>query len=139
MGLAIAGVFLPGMPTTVFVITAAYCFSRSSLRFERWLRENALLGPFLHRVASGGGMPRSAKRAALTAMWTAIVVSSIVLAGVHWAAVAATIGLGVVGTLTILFSVRSAPGLQDAPGEKWSGRLDSNQRPLGPEPSALPD
>jgi len=22
--------------------------------------------------------------------------------------------------------------------EKWSGRLDLNQRPLGPEPSALP-
>src|SRR5688572_29680374 len=25
-----------------------------------------------------------------------------------------------------------------SPNEKWSGRLDSNQRPLGPEPSALP-
>jgi uncharacterized membrane protein YbaN (DUF454 family) len=116
VGLAIAGVFVPGMPTTVFVISAAYCFSRSSSRFERWLRENALLGPFLHRVTNGSGMLRTAKRAALTAMWTAIAVSSVVLASVHWAAVAATIGLGVVGTLTILYGVRTAPELQDAPG-----------------------
>src|SRR5262245_53229469 len=26
----------------------------------------------------------------------------------------------------------------EAPGQNWSGRVDSNHRPLGPEPSALP-
>ncbi len=104
---AVAGALLPGLPTTVFVIAAAWCFSRSSRRFELWLRENPLLGPFLRRVTPGGGMPASAKRAALMAMWTAILVSSAILAGVHWAAVIATIGLGVVGTLSILFAVRT--------------------------------
>jgi uncharacterized membrane protein YbaN (DUF454 family) len=97
------------MPTTVFVLAAAYCFSRSSPRFERWLREHPLLGPFLRRVAPGGGMPASAKRAALMAMWTAILLSSAVLAGVHWAASVTTIGLGVVGTLSILFAIRTVP------------------------------
>ncbi len=104
---AVAGALLPGLPTTVFVIAAAWCFSRSSSRFEAWLRENPLLGPFLRRVTPGGGMPASAKRAALMAMWTAILVSSAILAGVHWVAVLATIGLGVVGTLSILFAVRT--------------------------------
>jgi len=104
---AFAGALLPGLPTTVFVIAAAWCFSRSSRRFELWLREHALLGPFLRRVTPGGGMPAAAKRSALMAMWTAILVSSAVLAGVHWAAVFATIGLGVVGTLSILFAVRT--------------------------------
>ena len=107
---AVAGALLPGLPTTVFVIAAAYCFSRSSRRFEQWLRENPLLGPFLRRVAPGGGMPASAKRAALMAMWTAILLSSAVLAGVHWAAVAATIGLGLVGSVSIVFAVRTIPG-----------------------------
>jgi uncharacterized protein len=106
---AVAGTLLPGLPTTVFVIAAAYCFSRSSRRFEQWLRQNALLGPILARVAPGGGMPTSAKRAALTAMWIAIAVSSVILAGVHWAAALVTIGLGVVGTLSILFAVRTQP------------------------------
>ena len=50
VALALVGAFVPGMPTTVFVIAAAYCFSRSSPRFERWLREHPLLGPFLRRV-----------------------------------------------------------------------------------------
>jgi uncharacterized membrane protein YbaN (DUF454 family) len=105
---AVAGALLPGLPTTVFVIAAAWCFSRSSRRFELWLRENPLLGPFLQRVTPDGGMPASAKRAALMAMWTAVLVSSAILAGVHWGAVLATIGLGVVGTLSILFAVRTA-------------------------------
>jgi uncharacterized membrane protein YbaN (DUF454 family) len=105
VALAVAGALLPGLPTTVFVIAAAWCFSRSSQRFEVWLRENRLLGPFLRRVTPGRGMPSSAKRAALLAMWTAILASSAILAGVHWAAVIATIGLGVVGTFSILFAV----------------------------------
>jgi Protein of unknown function (DUF454) len=49
------------------------CFSRSSARFERWLRANRWLGPSLQRWASGDGMPRSAKQAALAVMWTAVV------------------------------------------------------------------
>jgi hypothetical protein len=54
-------------------------------------------------------MPVSAKRAVLTTMWTAILVSSVLLAGVHRAAVLATIGLGLVGTVAILFAVRTTP------------------------------
>jgi hypothetical protein len=42
-------------------------------------------------------------------MWIAIALSSAILAGVHWAAVIATIGLGVAGTISILFAVRTAP------------------------------
>lgn len=107
VALAVAGAVLPGLPTTVFVIAAGWCFSRSSPRFETWLRESPLLGPFLRRVAPEGGMPASAKRAALMTMWTAVLVSSAVLAGVHWAAAIATVGLGIVGTLSILFAVRT--------------------------------
>jgi uncharacterized protein len=106
---AVAGALLPGLPTTVFVIAAAWCFSRSSPRFERWLRESPLLGPFLRRVSPTGGMPASAKRTALMTMWIAILCSSAVLAAVHWAAVIATIGLGLIGTLSILFAVRTVP------------------------------
>jgi uncharacterized membrane protein YbaN (DUF454 family) len=106
--LALVGIVVPGLPTTVFVLAASYCFSRSSPRFERWLRENRWLGPRLQRVAQSGGMPRSAKRAALTAMWTAVLLSSAVLAGTHWAAALGTIALGLVGTISILFAVRTA-------------------------------
>jgi uncharacterized protein len=109
VGLAIAGAMLPGLPCTVFVLAASYCFSRSSPRFERWLREHRWLGPPLQRFSAGGGLPASAKRAAVAAMWIAILVSSTALAAVHWAAAAALIGLGVVGTVSIVFGVRTTP------------------------------
>ena len=111
VALAVAGVIVPGLPTTIFVLAASYCFSRSSPRFERWLRENPWLGPPLQRLASGGGLPRSAKRAALAAMWTSVLLSSSVLAGMHWALALGTIGLGGVGTVSILFGVRTVPEL----------------------------
>lgn len=113
VALAIAGVMLPGLPTTVFVLAASYCFSRSSPRFERWLREHPWLGPSLERFASAGGMPPAAKRAALTAMWTAVVLSSAVLLRVHWGAALGAIALGAAGTLSILYGVRTVPERRD--------------------------
>ena len=108
IALAVVGLMLPGVPTTVFVLVASYCFSRSSPRFDGWLRENRWFGPTLQRFASGRGMPRTAKRAALAAMWTAVLVSSGTLFLVHPAAALCTIGLGAIGTVSILFGVRTA-------------------------------
>jgi len=109
VALAIAGVMLPGLPSTVFVIAASYCFSRSSPRFERWLRNHRWFGPPLRRFAETGGMTAAAKRAALTAMWIAVLTSSVLLLAVHWAATAGTIALGVIGTAVIVFAVRTVP------------------------------
>jgi len=112
--LAIAGAMLPVLPTTVFVIAASYCFSRSSPRFERWLRTNRWLGPPLERFTATGGMTKTSKRAALTAMWIAVLISSTLLLAVHWAAAAGTLALGAIGTVVILFSVRTVPETADA-------------------------
>ena len=35
--IGVAGVFLPGVPTTEFIIAASYLFARSSPRLEGWL------------------------------------------------------------------------------------------------------
>ena len=109
VALALAGIVLPGLPTTVFVLIASYCFSRSSARFERWLWQNRWLGPRLQRIAGAGGMPPSAKRAALTAMWAAILLSSGLLIGAHRTAALVTLGFGALGTLSILYWIRTVP------------------------------
>ena len=106
VGLALTGVFVPGLPTTVFVLIASYCFSKSSPRFSRWLREHRLLGPTLRRYG-GGGLSRSAKRAALTAMWTSIGISAALLIQPHPAIALATVGLGILGTISIVFGFRT--------------------------------
>ena len=38
LGLGYLGVFVPGLPTTVFVLIALYAFTRSSRRLHTWLR-----------------------------------------------------------------------------------------------------
>jgi uncharacterized protein len=107
--LAVVGVVVPGLPTTVFVIAASFCFSRSSPRFERWLQNNRWFGPRLRRFLTAGGMTGSSKRAALMAMWTAVLLSSGMLASMHIAAALVVIGMGAGGTLTILYWVRTVP------------------------------
>jgi len=60
VGLGAAGVVLPLVPTTPFMLLAAYCFARSSPRLERWLLEHPRFGPVIsdwrmHRAISGRG------------------------------------------------------------------------------------
>lgn len=105
VGLALAGIVVPGLPTTVFILAASWCFSRSSPRFSAWLRNHAWLGPTLRRFAGSGGMPRSAKRLALGSMWMAVAMSSLLLAVTHPHGALLTLALAVLGTLTILFVV----------------------------------
>lgn len=109
VALAVAGVFVPGLPVTIFVIIASYLFARSSPRFHAWLLDHRWFGPRLRRFRETGGMPRSAKRAALLSMWTAVSLSALLLVRWNRLAAAAAVGLAVVGTAAILYGVRTVP------------------------------
>jgi len=66
LSLGILGIFLPILPTTPFVLLAAYCFSRSSERMYRWLQENRVFGPAILQWQQHRSMtPRTKKRALL--------------------------------------------------------------------------
>lgn len=73
--LGLAGLILPVLPGTPFLLLSAACFSRSSARFETWLVEHPKLGPPISAWRQSRAIPKSAKRLALAAM----VVSSIVI------------------------------------------------------------
>jgi uncharacterized membrane protein YbaN (DUF454 family) len=47
LGIAVAGVFLPLLPTTPFVLLAAGCFAQSSERMHRWIMANETFGPMV--------------------------------------------------------------------------------------------
>lgn len=79
LGVALVGVFLPGIPTTPTTIVAGYFFARSSERFDRWLVEHRVLGPIIRDWRSGRGFTRRMKTTAMTAMTLSIVVSSILM------------------------------------------------------------
>jgi uncharacterized protein len=62
------GIVVPGLPTTVFFIIAAWCFSKSSPRFEQWVLDLPRIGPMVRDHRAGLGMPRKAKRWAVGTM-----------------------------------------------------------------------
>lgn len=45
VGLGIAGIFLPLVPTTPFLLLATYCFSKSHRGLYNWLIQHPFFGP----------------------------------------------------------------------------------------------
>jgi uncharacterized membrane protein YbaN (DUF454 family) len=61
VGLGALGVVLPGWPTTVWLLIAAFFFARSSPRFYRWLLTHRVFGPIVRDIRAGLGLPLRAK------------------------------------------------------------------------------
>lgn len=65
VGLAAIGVALPVMPTTIFLIVAAWSFARSSESLNLWLHQHRLFGPLLTDWEDHGVIRSPAKVAAI--------------------------------------------------------------------------
>jgi len=68
LGLGIVGALVPLMPSTIFLIIAAWSFSRSSRRLETWLLDHRMFGPTLRAWRAEGAISRRAKIMACTGM-----------------------------------------------------------------------
>lgn len=94
------GIVVPGLPTTVCFIVAAWCFSRSSERLERWVLDLPRIGPMVRDHRAGLGMPRRAKVIAMSMIVVAVGLS--VTFGIDsWPIRAVVLALGAVGVLYI--------------------------------------
>lgn len=69
VGLGALGIILPGLPTTPFLLVAAYCFARSSEHFHDWLLNHRWFGSYVRNFEEGRGMTRPAKATTLLVMW----------------------------------------------------------------------
>lgn len=67
-GVGAVGIVLPLLPTVPLWILAAFCFSRSSPRLERWLVEHPRLGPHIQDWRARGAIGANGKRAGLAAL-----------------------------------------------------------------------
>ena len=61
VGLAFIGTFVPGIPTTIFLIVALWAFAKSSKKFHSWLLNHKRFGPILQNWESHKVVPRKAK------------------------------------------------------------------------------
>ena len=102
-GLGLAGIIIPGLPTTIFMILAAACFFRSSATMYNWVINHPLFGESVLRFRSGQGMPEKAKYTSIFMMWFFILTSVVIFLQTYiiWIK-AMIILLGIIGTIFIL-------------------------------------
>ena len=72
---AAVGVLLPLIPTTPFVILAAFAFMKSSRRLHDWLITHRIFGPIILDWRKHGAISRSAKTVSIASMAAVFVIS----------------------------------------------------------------
>lgn len=75
--LGVVGIFVPLLPTTPFVLLAAWCFARSSQAFHQWLLDHKTFGPAIAAWRSRGAIPVRAKWIACGSLAASIAVIAI--------------------------------------------------------------
>ena len=69
------GVVLPLLPTTPFLLVAAFAFARSSDRLNSWLREHRAFGPLIDNWHRDGSIGRETKRTAIIVIFVTPVIT----------------------------------------------------------------
>ncbi|MDZ7777454.1 MAG: YbaN family protein [Bacteroidales bacterium] len=76
LGIGILGIFVPGLPTTSFLLLTAYLWARSSNRLYNKLLNNKYLGPYITEFRKNKGMTLQQKIYSIAMMWTMIGIST---------------------------------------------------------------
>ena len=65
VGLGSIGIIIPGIPTTPFILLAAWLFSKSSPKFENWLLNHKIFGPLIINWKLYRGISKNSKMYAI--------------------------------------------------------------------------
>ncbi|MBU4268677.1 MAG: YbaN family protein [Acidobacteria bacterium] len=84
VGLGAAGIFLPLLPTTPFLLLAAACFFRSSDRLYNWLITHRWFGRYIRQYREHRAISRQTKVATLVLLWGTLAFSGLVVLEVLW-------------------------------------------------------
>lgn len=97
LALAVLGVILPGLPTTPFVLVAAWAAARGSPRLHAWLHAHRVFGRIIRDWQAEGAVSLRAKQTALATM---LLCAAVLIAfAPHWAFAATGCGfMAAVGT-----------------------------------------
>ena len=104
--IGVIGIFVPGLPTTAFLLLTAALYMRSSDKLYQKLLANKILGPYITDFQVNKGMTRRTKLHAIGTMWFMIAISSFFLIeslNIKFI----VISLGIVGTIVMGFIVRT--------------------------------
>ncbi len=118
LGMAYIGIVTPGIPFSIFLVFAAYCFAKSSPKMHDWLYNHPRFGPFLTNWTQKKVFPTKGKYLMILVMS-----SSLVILWVTTYNVKAVIYSGISMLLVAIWAWRF-PGSV----EEYQYRKDNNKR-----------
>ena len=89
------GIFLPLLPTTPFVLCAAWCFGKASPALARRLENSAYFGQYIQNYRHGTGICPAARMQALIFLWLTLGISAFFWHSSHGRLLLAVVGIGV--------------------------------------------
>ena len=93
-GLAVLGVFLPLLPTTPFLLLAAGCYARGSIRFYNWLLNSPTFGPIIRNWREHRSVALRHKISAIGLIAVSIGASVFFLPNIYGKVVLGLLGIG---------------------------------------------
>ena len=100
VGLGFVGVFVPGIPTTIFLIIALWAFTKSSEKLRHWLLNHKRFGPILNNWQEHKVVPRRAKILMVVLMSLAVILFYYSLQNLYL-----TIGLIIILVLVAIYVI----------------------------------
>ena len=100
VGLGFVGIFVPGIPTTIFLIIALWAFTKSSEKLRHWLLNHKKFGSILNNWQEHKVVPRRAKILMVVLMSLAVVLFYYSLQNLYL-----TIGLIIILVLVAIYVI----------------------------------
>ena len=120
--IGIIGMFLPVLPTTPFLMLAAFLYARSSDRFLNWLLTNKLCGSYIDNYRSGRGITLRQKIGTLALLWVTIGSSAIFFVDKLWIRILmGVVAIAVTTHLLMLPTYKPQPEDKTALAEQATG------------------
>ncbi|MEE9891286.1 MAG: YbaN family protein [Stenotrophomonas geniculata] len=95
LGTGIVGIFVPGLPTTVFILISAWAASRGSERLHSWLLQHPRFGPAIANWQAHGAVSRYGK-------WMATITMAVCAGIMLWCVPIAWVKWFSIGSMTVV-------------------------------------
>ena len=107
LAIGIIAIFVPGLPTTAFLLLTAALYMRSSDKLYNKLLSNKYVGPYILEFRTNKGMTKRTKLHAIGTMWFMIAISTIFMVQDTMVRII-IIAVGLIGTIVMGFIVRTS-------------------------------
>lgn len=84
LALGVAGIFLPLLPTTPFLLLAAALYFRSSPQLYEWLLSHKHLGPYIRNFRENKAIPLRVKIVSVSLVWVTLLYCAFFVADCLW-------------------------------------------------------